>query len=43
VTREEVVANLSPLLELPVEHVLPAHGGPEDRSALERALSNPVK
>jgi glyoxylase-like metal-dependent hydrolase (beta-lactamase superfamily II) len=39
VTREEVVDNLRPLLELPVEHVLPAHGAPTDRAALERALS----
>ena len=38
VTREDVVSNLSPLLELPVEHVLAAHGGPNDRAALERAL-----
>jgi hypothetical protein len=29
---------LSPLLELPVEHVLPTHGAPTDRAALERAL-----
>ncbi len=39
VTREEVVENLRPLLDLPVEHVLPAHGAPTDRGALERALS----
>ena len=39
VTREEVVAGLRPLLERPVEHVLPAHGAPTDRAALERALS----
>jgi glyoxylase-like metal-dependent hydrolase (beta-lactamase superfamily II) len=39
VTREEVVDRLRPLLELPVEHVLPAHGGPNDRTALERALA----
>jgi glyoxylase-like metal-dependent hydrolase (beta-lactamase superfamily II) len=39
VTRDEVVGNLRPLLDLPVEHVLPAHGGPTDRAALERALS----
>jgi glyoxylase-like metal-dependent hydrolase (beta-lactamase superfamily II) len=37
--REQVVAGLRPLLELPVEHVLAAHGGPFDRTALERALS----
>lgn len=39
VTREHVVAGLQPLLELPVEVVLPAHGAPTDRAALERALS----
>jgi len=39
VTREQVVAGLRPLLELPVEHVLATHGGPTDRAALERALS----
>ena len=38
VTREEVAEGLRPLLELPVEHVLAAHGGAYDRSALERAL-----
>jgi len=39
VTREQVVERLRPLLELPVEIVLPAHGAPTDRAALERALS----
>jgi glyoxylase-like metal-dependent hydrolase (beta-lactamase superfamily II) len=39
VTREQVVEGLRPLLELPVEQVLPTHGGPTDRAALERALS----
>jgi glyoxylase-like metal-dependent hydrolase (beta-lactamase superfamily II) len=39
VTREEVAAGLRPLLDLPVEHVLAAHGGAYERSALERALS----
>ena len=39
VTREQVVEGLRPLLELPVEHVLPTHGGPTDRAALERALA----
>jgi glyoxylase-like metal-dependent hydrolase (beta-lactamase superfamily II) len=39
VTREQVVEGLRPLLALPVEHVLAAHGGPTDRAALERALS----
>ncbi len=38
VTRERV-GDLRPLLELPVEVVLPAHGAPTDRAALERALS----
>jgi glyoxylase-like metal-dependent hydrolase (beta-lactamase superfamily II) len=38
-TREQVVEGLRPLLELPVEHMLPAHGEPTDRAALERALS----
>ena len=39
VTREQVVERLRPLLELPVEVVLPAHGMPADRAALERVLS----
>jgi len=39
VPREQVVAGLRPLLELPVEHVLATHGGPHDRAAMERALS----
>ena len=39
VTREQIVGGLRPLLELPVELVLAAHGGPNDRSALERALA----
>jgi hypothetical protein len=39
VDRERVVKGLRPLLELPVEIVLPAHGAPTDRAALERALS----
>jgi glyoxylase-like metal-dependent hydrolase (beta-lactamase superfamily II) len=39
VPREQVVVQLRPLLDLPVEHVLPAHGAPTDRAALERALS----
>ena len=38
VTREQVVEGLRLLLNLPVEHVLPAHGAPTDRPALERAL-----
>ena len=39
VTREQVAEGLRPLLELPVEVVLPAHGAPADRAALERALA----
>jgi hypothetical protein len=39
VTREQVAAGLRPLLALPVDVVLPAHGAPTDRAALERALS----
>jgi glyoxylase-like metal-dependent hydrolase (beta-lactamase superfamily II) len=39
VTREQVAEGLRPLLERPVEHVLPTHGRPTDRAALERALS----
>jgi glyoxylase-like metal-dependent hydrolase (beta-lactamase superfamily II) len=38
VTREQVLERLRPLLRLPVEVVLPAHGGATDRTALERAL-----
>jgi glyoxylase-like metal-dependent hydrolase (beta-lactamase superfamily II) len=36
---EQILEELRPLLELPVEHVLATHGGPVDRAALERALS----
>ena len=39
VTQEQIAERLHPLLELPVELVLAAHGGPFDRAALERALS----
>jgi hypothetical protein len=39
VTRADVVQGLRPLLELPVELVLPAHGEPTDGAALERVLS----
>jgi glyoxylase-like metal-dependent hydrolase (beta-lactamase superfamily II) len=38
-TREQVAGVMRPLLELPVELVLPTHGEPTDRAALERALS----
>ena len=37
--RDQIVAGLRPLLDLPVELVLPTHGEPVDRAALERALS----
>ncbi|CAN5300285.1 hypothetical protein BH20ACT13_BH20ACT13_12950 [soil metagenome] len=36
---EQILEALRPLLELPIEHVLPTHGAPTDRGALERALS----
>jgi glyoxylase-like metal-dependent hydrolase (beta-lactamase superfamily II) len=39
VTRDQVVQGLRPLLDLPVEVVLPAHGTPTKRAALERALA----
>ena len=39
VTRDDVVRRLRPLLDLPIELVLPAHGQPTDRAALERILS----
>ena len=39
VTRKQVAQEMRPLLDLPVELVLPTHGGPADRAALERALS----
>jgi glyoxylase-like metal-dependent hydrolase (beta-lactamase superfamily II) len=39
VTREQVAEGLHPLLALPVELVLPTHGAPTDRPALERALA----
>ena len=39
VTRDDVVRRLRSLLDLAVELVLPAHGEPTDRPALERALS----
>jgi hypothetical protein len=38
-TREDVVEGLRPLLDLPIELVLPAHGEPTDRAALELVLS----
>jgi len=39
VTVEQVANGLRPLLDRPVQHVLPTHGEPTDRSALERALA----
>ena len=39
VTREQVVEGLHPLLDLNIEVVLPTHGPPSDRAALERALA----
>jgi len=36
---EQILETLRPLLELPVELVLPTHGAPTDRAALERALA----
>jgi glyoxylase-like metal-dependent hydrolase (beta-lactamase superfamily II) len=39
VAREQIVASLRSLLELPVELVLATHGGPTDKVALERALA----
>jgi glyoxylase-like metal-dependent hydrolase (beta-lactamase superfamily II) len=36
---EQIMETLQPLLGLPVELVLPTHGAPADRAALERALS----
>ena len=38
VTVEQVASGLRPLLDKPVEFVLPTHGDPTDRAALERAL-----
>jgi len=37
--RSEVAGRLRSLLDLPIELVLPAHGNPTDRAALERALT----
>jgi glyoxylase-like metal-dependent hydrolase (beta-lactamase superfamily II) len=36
---EQVASGLRPLLDKPVEFVLPTHGEPADRAALERALA----
>ena len=39
VTQDDVARRLRPLLDLPIELVLPAHGEPVGRDALERALN----
>ena len=39
VSVEDVVQRLRPLLDLPVDVVLPTHAEPADRAALERALT----
>jgi len=39
VTVEQVASGLRPLLDKPVEFVLPTHGQPTDRAALDRALA----
>lgn len=39
VSPEQVLEQLRPLLELPVELVLPAYGAPAGRAAPERALA----
>ena len=39
VTAEDVIQRLRPLLDLPLDLVLPTHADPADRAALERALS----
>ena len=38
-SRNQVAQSLRPLLDLRVDLVLPAHGPPTDRAALERALA----
>jgi glyoxylase-like metal-dependent hydrolase (beta-lactamase superfamily II) len=38
-SRDEALEVVRPLLDLPVEVVLPTHGMPTDRAALERALA----
>jgi hypothetical protein len=39
VTHDEIRERLRPLLDLPIEIVLPTHGEPTDRAALERVLA----
>jgi hypothetical protein len=43
VTVEQVATGLRPLLDKPVEIVLPTHGEPVERAALERALASSVR
>jgi glyoxylase-like metal-dependent hydrolase (beta-lactamase superfamily II) len=38
-SREDVAELLRPLLDLPIELVLPTHGSPTGRAELERALA----
>ena len=38
-TRDDVATRLRPLFDRPIALVLPAHGEPTDRAALERALA----
>ena len=39
VTHDEVKRRLRPILDLPIELVLPTHGTPTDRAELERVLA----
>jgi glyoxylase-like metal-dependent hydrolase (beta-lactamase superfamily II) len=39
VPAEQILEGLRPVLDLPIELVLPTHGAPTDRAALERAFS----
>jgi hypothetical protein len=39
VKRDDLAERLRPLLDLPIDFVLPAHGEPTGRAALERVLS----
>ena len=40
VPAEQILETLQPLLDLPVELVLPTHGAPTDRAGLKRALAS---
>jgi glyoxylase-like metal-dependent hydrolase (beta-lactamase superfamily II) len=42
ITKENVIENLRSLLDLPIEHLLLTHGGPTDRTTLERLISDHV-